>query len=75
MMRYTNLIFTLRVFLVKEICSFRVHRRYTMESLTSDVTSVRSKVKAVSDQLKSCKDAAFNSGVKAFLQVRLLLSV
>jgi len=42
-----------------------------MESLTSDVGAVRSKVKAVKDQLASCQDAAFNSGVSAFLQVRL----
>ena len=42
-----------------------------MESLTSDVTAVRGKVKAVKDQLQSCRDVAFNSGVAAFLQARL----
>jgi len=48
---------------------------YTMESLTSDVTSIRSKVKAVKDQLQSCQDAAFRSGVAAFLRACISLCI
>jgi len=44
--------------------------RYSLESLVGDMTSVRLKVKSVSDQLVTCKDAAFNTGVAAFLQAR-----
>ena len=45
-----------------------------MESLTSDVTAIRCKVKAVKDQLPTCRDAAFSVGVSAFLQARAYFS-
>jgi len=44
--------------------------RYSLESLVGDMTSVRLKVKSVSDQLVTCQDTAFNTGVAAFLQAR-----
>ena len=50
-------------------------RRYSTEMLTSDVAAVRCRLKAVKDQLQSCRDIALNSGVAAFFKASLCFLV